>query len=176
MKTYAVLLIGFCGAIANSQFSPRFYFAHGDSATASANQQAIGQEIASGSALKVNAGSNFKVQLWLDLSGIQTPGSLSIFSTNIAFDRSVRGQGEAWNFLDENAFRKIAPSSPNLSDNISNFQEFAAYQFGGTVPLDGNGDGIQDRASWQVTGGQGVDLLVQADQGSPYDQLAWALR
>jgi hypothetical protein len=153
-----------CTSVSASKVA-RFYFAYGEQDLAALNQSTLGAEISSGGAFKVRTQTSFRVRLCVELFGFETPSSILSFNTNIAFDRSIRAEAEAWNFLDLNAFRKIRPAHADLTSSISNFQSFAAFGLDGVTPIDENNDGIQDRAKWTVVGGDGVTLFGTSGPG-----------
>jgi hypothetical protein len=148
MKLPAILSIVVISSLGQT-IGARFYFAAGDQETARLNGVSVGVEL-SESNLKVANSARFKVQLWMELSNIMSVTPVSGFQTNIAFDRSFRGEAENWDYLDEHAFRKLAPVHIDRNENFSNFQEFDSYWFDGVTPRDDDNDGVQDRAMWRT--------------------------
>jgi len=162
VATTALLL-----ASLSANASVRFYMAYGSPELAALNSGAVGSEISQQSPLRVLPGHKFKVQMWMENT---QPGltRATYWSTNVAFDRSLRADSEEWDFLDQHAFRKIRPAYSDYSDCVSNYANFPAFTFFGN-PIDLNSDGVQDTAAWEpindetfsIYGTQGPGVTVR---------------
>jgi len=143
--------------------SVRFYMAYGSPELASLNSGAVGSEMGQQSSLRVLPARKFKVQMWMEISrsGLTR---VSNWSTNVAFDRSRRADGQRGSTLDQHAFRKIAPAYSDLSQCISNYGTFPAFTIFGNSE-DRNMDGIQDTAAWEPITPQNFDLYGTPGSG-----------
>jgi hypothetical protein len=165
MRLYLSLVALCSGISAFGNPAAEFYFAYGSDQLAQLNNRLLGDRLSDTVALRVQSLGILKVQLKMRISGVSGPRRLTGFATNIAFDRSLRAEAEPWNYLDSNAFRKIAPATDNLRDSITNFQEFPAFEVDAITPQDLDNDGVQDTGRWKVTGGQGVDIFGTSGAG-----------